>query len=114
VTDRLPTDAFMLLPDRGAPVLTAHLFPTEREALLDLLRSLSQARWAAPTICASWSVKDVALHLLSDADRAPSQAASDPATAWDAAHPVAVADSWRSSLSMRPHRRQPDTGSERK
>ena len=45
---------------------TLHLFPGERAALLALLRELAPAEWAAPTICAGWSVKDVAAHLLGD------------------------------------------------
>jgi uncharacterized protein (TIGR03083 family) len=45
---------------------TLHLFPGERAALLDLLRELSPAEWAAPTICPGWTVKDVAAHLLGD------------------------------------------------
>ena len=42
------------------------LFSGERAALLGLLGSLSAAEWAAPTVCAGWSAKDVALHLLGD------------------------------------------------
>lgn len=42
------------------------LFPEEREALLALLASLTPAEWETPTICTSWSVKDIALHLLGD------------------------------------------------
>jgi uncharacterized protein (TIGR03083 family) len=38
----------------------------ERQALLDLLGSLTDAEWLAPTPCAGWRVKDVALHLLDD------------------------------------------------
>ena len=49
-----------------APVLVRDLFPGERAALLTLLESLSPAEWAAPTVCAGWSVKDLALHLLGD------------------------------------------------
>ncbi len=45
------------------PVLTAHLFPDERAALLNLLASLTAAEWAAPAL-PGWSVHDVALHLL--------------------------------------------------
>lgn len=42
------------------------LFPDERTALLELLRSLTAEQWAAPTVCAGWSVKDVASHLVAD------------------------------------------------
>jgi uncharacterized protein (TIGR03083 family) len=42
------------------------LFPAERAALLDLLRSLTPEQWALPTVCADWSVKDIAAHLIAD------------------------------------------------
>jgi uncharacterized protein (TIGR03083 family) len=48
------------------PVATLDLFAGEREALLELLDDLSDNLWAAPTACAGWSVKDLALHLLGD------------------------------------------------
>ena len=48
------------------PVLTVHLFPEERERLLDLLSGLSDEEWSKPTACAGWSVKDIALHILDD------------------------------------------------
>ena len=47
-----------------APVSVVELFPEEREGLLQLLAGLSDEQWRAPTACAGWSVKDVALHLL--------------------------------------------------
>ena len=46
------------------PVMVAELFPGERAALLGLLRSLSTEQWAGPTVCAGWSVHEVALHIL--------------------------------------------------
>ena len=46
------------------PILIAHLFPEIHAGLLDLLKSLSESDWQQPTVCAGWSVKDVALHLL--------------------------------------------------
>lgn len=49
-----------------APVAVRDLFPSEREALLLLLADLLPDHWSVPTICAGWSVKDVALHLLGD------------------------------------------------
>lgn len=49
-----------------APIEVLELFAGERAALLDLLSGLSDSAWAAPTVCAGWSVKDVALHLLGD------------------------------------------------
>lgn len=52
----------MLTPPE--PVLTAELFPEILEQLLQLLRDLEPGDWDRPTVCAGWSVKDVALHLL--------------------------------------------------
>jgi len=46
------------------PVMVADLFPGERAALLDVLTTLSNEQWASPTVCAGWSVHDVALHVL--------------------------------------------------
>jgi uncharacterized protein (TIGR03083 family) len=46
------------------PVFVLHLFPEERSALLELLSGLSMDEWQKPTVCAGWSVKDVALHIL--------------------------------------------------
>lgn len=48
------------------PIQTRHLFPDERAALLDLLSGLTPDEWAAPTVCAGWSVKDIVGHLLGD------------------------------------------------
>ena len=50
--------------DRPPIVLTTELFAPLRVALLKLLRGLSLEEWAQPTVCAGWSVKDVAGHLL--------------------------------------------------
>ena len=49
---------------REVPISTIHLFRPERDALLGVLTSLSDADWYAPTVCAGWNVHDVALHLL--------------------------------------------------
>ncbi|RBY78635.1 DinB family protein [Blastococcus sp. TF02-09] len=38
---------------------------TEREDLRDLLSGLSPEQWRAPSLCASWSVRDVVAHMLS-------------------------------------------------
>lgn len=46
------------------PVQVRDLFAPERAALLDLLARLTPAEWEAPTVCAGWSVQDVALHIL--------------------------------------------------
>jgi uncharacterized protein (TIGR03083 family) len=40
------------------------LFPRERSALLEVLRSLRAEEWQLPTVCEGWSIHDVALHLL--------------------------------------------------
>jgi uncharacterized protein (TIGR03083 family) len=48
------------------PVIVTHLFPEERAALLAVLRSLTPEQWDAPTVCAGWSVADIARHLLAD------------------------------------------------
>ena len=36
---------------------------TERSWLADLLESLPEAAWTRPSLCAGWSVRDVAAHL---------------------------------------------------
>jgi uncharacterized protein (TIGR03083 family) len=46
------------------PIDVLDLFPEERAALLDLLRALADAEWRVPTVCAGWSVHDLALHIL--------------------------------------------------
>ncbi|MEO6196828.1 MAG: maleylpyruvate isomerase N-terminal domain-containing protein [Dehalococcoidia bacterium] len=48
------------------PVLVLDLFPGERSALLEALRSLTEEQWARPTACEGWSIKDIAQHLLAD------------------------------------------------
>lgn len=40
------------------------LFPELERRLITLLRSLSAEEWQRPTICAGWTVKDIAAHLL--------------------------------------------------
>jgi uncharacterized protein (TIGR03083 family) len=69
------------------PIDTVKLFlPLSRE-LLSVLRSLQSEEWARPTICAPWTVKDVAAHLLGgnlgrlwnrDRSSAPSKLPSQP------------------------------------
>lgn len=46
------------------PIVVTDLFPELLEHLLALLSDLSAQDWAQPTVCAGWSVKEVALHLL--------------------------------------------------
>ncbi len=48
------------------PVLLVDLFPVERAELLVLLADLPPDAWEAPTVCAGWSVKDLAAHILAD------------------------------------------------
>jgi uncharacterized protein (TIGR03083 family) len=48
------------------PIVVVHLFPEILKDLLDLLSSLSAEEWDMPTACPSWSVKDIAQHLLGD------------------------------------------------
>ncbi|WP_280262565.1 maleylpyruvate isomerase family mycothiol-dependent enzyme [Nocardia wallacei] len=48
------------------PLDTRPLFPRERQALLDLLGSLTPAEWARPTVCPGWAVRDVTAHILND------------------------------------------------
>lgn len=48
------------------PIIIVDLFAEILEELINLLSSLSTEDWDKPTACASWSVKDVALHLLGD------------------------------------------------
>ena len=50
--------------DRFAPTDVRPLFPRERAALIEFLRSLSPEEWHLPTVCAGWSVHDLASHLL--------------------------------------------------
>lgn len=54
-----------LLRRNPPPILTVRLFPGLLTGLLDLLATLSGDDWTTPIPKKSWSVKDVALHLLS-------------------------------------------------
>ncbi|MFI6083971.1 maleylpyruvate isomerase family mycothiol-dependent enzyme [Streptomyces sp. NPDC051217] len=54
-------------PSPFGPLLdTRSLFPRERHALLELLRSLDPDDWTAPTVCPGWDVHDIAGHILND------------------------------------------------
>lgn len=46
------------------PIIAAPLFPGLHAELLALLDGLTPEQWAAPTVAAGWSVKDMAAHLL--------------------------------------------------
>jgi uncharacterized protein (TIGR03083 family) len=45
-------------------IQVVHLFPETLDALLDLLHDLSPDDWHRATVCAGWTVKDIAAHLL--------------------------------------------------
>ncbi|MBO0947995.1 maleylpyruvate isomerase N-terminal domain-containing protein [Fibrella forsythiae] len=45
-------------------IQTSHLFPILHQKLIVLLRGLSTGDWQLETVCADWSVKDIAAHLL--------------------------------------------------
>lgn len=46
------------------PILIQNLFSELHDHLISLLWGLAEADWNRPTICAPWSVKDLAAHLL--------------------------------------------------
>lgn len=46
------------------PIDAVELFPLLSAELVAALRCLSVAEWGRPTVCAGWTVKDVAPHLL--------------------------------------------------
>jgi hypothetical protein len=46
------------------PILTIELFPPLSAALLTVLKQIQSAAWDNLTVCAPWTVKDVAAHLL--------------------------------------------------
>ncbi|WP_375446749.1 maleylpyruvate isomerase N-terminal domain-containing protein [uncultured Fibrella sp.] len=46
------------------PIQTAPLFPVVHRKLIELLRRLSADEWQRETVCAGWTVKDIASHLL--------------------------------------------------
>jgi len=48
------------------PLIVTDLIFEVRQELLAVLESLTATEWAAPTVCAGWSVRDVALHILGD------------------------------------------------
>lgn len=48
------------------PVATLPMIRVMRAELLRILENLSDDEWHAPTVCASWSVRDVAVHILGD------------------------------------------------
>ncbi len=82
------------------PILVVHLFPEIMTELVRLLSSLSAEEWQTPTVCAGWSVKDVALHLLGGeignlSRRRDGQAQSVSINTWDEL--VAFINDWNQS-----------------
>ncbi|KQB37294.1 maleylpyruvate isomerase N-terminal domain-containing protein [Flavobacterium aquidurense] len=53
-----------MLSPKIVPIKTVHLFSILDELLIDLLNSLSDEEWNAPTVARKWAVKDIASHLL--------------------------------------------------
>ena len=47
----------------------------ERQALLDLLETLTPEQWNAPSLCAEWRVRDVVAHMVSETRMAVTRAA---------------------------------------
>lgn len=46
------------------PISTVYLFAEVHQKLMALLRGLGREQWKLPTACGSWTVRDVAAHLL--------------------------------------------------
>jgi uncharacterized protein (TIGR03083 family) len=51
------------------PLMTAHLFPVLHARLIELLGALEPDEWALPTVAGTWTVKDVAAHLIDTQER---------------------------------------------
>jgi len=49
--------------------VTAHLFPVLHTRLIELLGALEPDEWALPTVAGTWTVKEVAVHLLDTQER---------------------------------------------
>ncbi len=58
------TYPMMATKETDIPVKTLHLFPVLDNLLIELLQSLKEEEWQLPTIAKSWTVKDIASHLL--------------------------------------------------
>jgi uncharacterized protein (TIGR03083 family) len=50
----------------GPPIDVLPLLATEEQSLLTILGGFTAEQWAAPTVCAGWTVHDVAAHILGD------------------------------------------------
>ena len=62
-------------------IRVAHLFPVLERKLIELLRSLEAREWALPTVAGSWTVKQVAAHLLDTQQRQLSRLHGEPLSA---------------------------------
>jgi uncharacterized protein (TIGR03083 family) len=56
----------------------AHLFPILHSRLIQLLRSLDEREWRMPTVAGTWTVKEVAAHLLDTQQRLVSRLRGEP------------------------------------
>lgn len=50
----------------GEPIDVTPLLGPEREALIDVLRRLTDEQWNRSTACPGWSVHDISLHIIGD------------------------------------------------
>lgn len=50
----------------GPPIDVLPYFSKEEQSLMTLLGALTEEDWERPTMCAGWTVKDIAAHLLGD------------------------------------------------
>lgn len=50
--------------DKKVEIETLHLFPLLNKMLIELLTSLTNEEWNAPTVAKLWKVKDIGAHLL--------------------------------------------------
>jgi uncharacterized protein (TIGR03083 family) len=58
--------------------MTAHLFPVLHARLIDLLCALEPGEWALPTVAGTWTVKEVAAHLLDTQERVVARVRGEP------------------------------------
>ena len=79
MTSQQPSSPVVMNSDQVWQVIDA-----QRMAVADLLEKLSDNEWQQPSLCAGWTVRDVAAHLtlqqlgLGDADRDDDQVARQP------------------------------------
>ncbi|MGD8968653.1 MAG: maleylpyruvate isomerase family mycothiol-dependent enzyme [Anaerolineae bacterium] len=95
---------------RPPPIIVVDLFPEILEALISLLSGLRTEDWDKRTACPSWSVKDVALHLLGDDVVILSSGRdghSSPASAHSWEELVAFIDAWNEGWVQATRRMSP-------